>query len=451
MIAPSDQQLNQARQVCLVFDSDSQYFACRNLVDWFRKAGWSVKFAVLGEFRPPATAGVANLEIIRIDDLDELWKLPQTAGVDAIGAYLPGSKLRRLWHGAEAHFLQKGTRPLLFTGYNGVVLQKFQDGISWRGGYDLIALNSIEDHQKAVAFSSHSKLERPALMPIIGINRTDKPSKVSVTRSPFWESRKKVVFAEQVLFPRSQGEKFTLYSHLVRIAAENPDWQVVVKPRTLPDSSTFHRQADHISQFISRNFVLPVNMTVCYDSLDQVLKESTVLLSISSTAFFDAIGLGVPSYTISDFGISSSYGTHFFHGSGCTICLSSITRLSHDHFRDYPSPEWLEFKGFSPRFSPATIVVGLEELIAIGRAKTSPIPFEAGQRLLGPPAVLPDHYLARKSRWVRWIEKSRPGEVSKPPPSIRRIVARFRHRTIGFFKTNPDTSGGNDTSASNRA
>ncbi|MES2922450.1 MAG: DUF6716 putative glycosyltransferase [Verrucomicrobiota bacterium] len=419
-----------SRQVSLIFDSDSQYFACRNLVAHFLNAGWDLQFVIEGEFEPQPTGNLAKIPVIRVETVGEIWKIPSVCRSTAIGAYLPGSKMRQVWLGAEECYRRSGIRPILFTGYNGVVLQRFEDGMGWRAGYDLIALNSPEDQQKTKVFASQSTLQRPTLMPIIGINRTDKPSTLTTDFSATWEKTRTMVFAEQVLFPRGPKEKYSLYSHLIRIALANPDWKVVVKPRTLPDSFTFHHQSDHISKFIQRNFILPPNMSVRYEPLDEVLKETTVLLSISSTAFFDAVGTGVPSFTLSDFGISSSYGTHFFHGSGCTICLADIGRLSHDLFKSRPTPEWLELKGFSPKFSPANIVTGLEQLIASGSNKAPLIPFESEQRLLADPAELPAENIVTPTLWAR-LTGPRAGLVRHPPANLRKTLARIRRRVVG--------------------
>ena len=38
-----------------------------------------------------------------------------------------------------------GERPLLFCGFNGVVLDHFIEGVSWRLGYDLICLSGPRD------------------------------------------------------------------------------------------------------------------------------------------------------------------------------------------------------------------------------------------------------------------------------------------------------------------
>lgn len=416
------------RRVFLIFDSDSQYFACKSLVPQFLRSGWVVEFVILGDFKTPDTNELSGVSVTRVETVDDVWAVPNLGACDAIGAYLPGSRLRIIWNQACAYYESHGRRPLLFTGYNGVVLERFEDGISWRSGFDIIALNSPEDLEKANAFAGHSTIQRPTLMPIVGINRNEKALDPKLGFVSNWENLRQVVFAEQVLFPRGVREKFYLYSQLIRIALENPDWEVIVKPRTLPGGTTFHRQTDHISEFISRHFALPSNMRIRYEPLDKILKETTVLFSISSTAFFDAVSMGVPSYVLSDFGISTNYGTHYFHGCGCTICLADIGQLSHDLFRATPSNAWLEFKGFSSQFTPANIVQELNRLIDAGKNCAPLIPVETEQRLTAEPADIPEEYLVRQSLWTRLTESPNHRIARRPPPTFRKALARLKRK-----------------------
>jgi hypothetical protein len=420
------------RRACLVFDSDSQYFACRNLVQSFLSSGWSLQLIAIGDFEPPHSELHASLPLIRIPDPESLRNLSEAANCDALGVYLPGSKLRQVWFRNQEIFTSSRVRPLLFTGFNGVVLHKFEDGLSWRCGYDLIALNSPEDHAKAISFGD---MTGGALMPIIGINRTLKsPTDSSST----WNSRKKIVFAEQVLFPASNPEKFYLYSQLIRLALNSPEWEIVIKPRTLPTKRTFHRQAEHVSHFLSRTFVLPKNLTISYQPLEQLLEDSTALISISSTAFFDAIGLGIPAFTLSDFGVNSAYGTHYFHKSGCTICLSEIEHLSRETFNRRPTEDWLAFKGFSQDFSPQALVAGIEDRIQAGHHHTAPIPVDPQQRVMGKAADIPPQHLApRPTAWRLFDMKNRSPEQT--PATIGKMLARTRRRIVNYLGSSGTT------------
>lgn len=420
-----------AKRVCFVFDSDSQYYACRSLVPYFNSAGWEIHFVVVGLWTLPApTSGIAKL--LNVMTIDELWKLKEVRECDAIGAYLPGSKLQVVWYLVDESFKKAGRRPLLFTGYNGLVLKSFEDGFSWRTGCDLIALNSLEDFEKADSFMEHSTVPKSAMMPIIGIDRRNKFLDTSGNERV--TPPKQIVFAEQVLFPRDRREKYYLYSHFIRVALANPEWRIVIKPRTVPGGETFHRQDEHISVFLQKHFNLPPNLILSYDPLDQVLGESAALLTISSTAFFDALGQGVPAFTLSDFGISNNYGTHFFHGSGCTLCLGDTNELSHELLNRRPAKEWLEFKGFSPDFSQMSIVTGLEEMLADGKATRALGQRDLEQRIMSQEATLPREHVKSSVRWGAYWGNSPMDPVRKTKVSWKKSIARFRRRLIWLCK-----------------
>ncbi|MES2995442.1 MAG: DUF6716 putative glycosyltransferase [Verrucomicrobiota bacterium] len=377
------------KRVCLIFDSDSQFFACRNVAATFKRGNWAVTYLALAQYNPPAELIDPGFGRAGVEFVEDVATLPEILRHDVIGAYLPGSKLRRLHLLVANWFDENQRRPVLFTGYNGVVLMKFEEGMGWRTGYDFVALNSPEDDFKAKQFLSHCAPPRSTPTPIIGIDRKKIGAPWQPAHDPSWYQKKRLIFAEQVLFPRSDVEKSYLYSHLVRIALENPEWEIVIKPRTMPDGVTFHRQSTHISSFLTRRFVFPPNLSVSYENLDQQMARSTALISISSTAFFDAIGSGLPGFILSDFGIKNDYGTHFFHGSGCSLCLSEIGALSHELFARRPTDEWLHYKGFDPKFSADLLAASIDAALADGIHLSPPEPCEAEQRLLGHAAILP--------------------------------------------------------------
>lgn len=398
--------MSPERKLCLVFDSDSQYFACLNLVEPFREKGWSITLLALANYKPPAETIPPETGWAETEFVESIPFLETILAHDAIGAYLPGSRLRRLHAVVSDHFTAHGRRPILFTGYNGVVLVKFEEGMGWRLGYDFIALNSPEDAEKSRQFMRHCSTPRAVPIPIIGIDRKRRGIPWRPTHDPAWQDQKRLIFAEQVLFPKSDAEKNYVYSHLLRIALENPDWEIIIKPRTLPDGTTFHRQSRHISRFLQKNYNFPPNLVVSYENLDQQMAASTALLSISSTAFFDAIGSGLPGFILSDFGISNTYGTHFFHGSGCSLCLAEITTLNHNLFNRRPTDEWLEYKGFDPKFTITEFAEVIEAGIARGINQT-PLPLsEIEQRVLGVVPTLPPANRKRQLLTWRRLKKS---------------------------------------------
>jgi hypothetical protein len=372
------------RKSCFfVFDSDSQYIACENVFSCMDPESWKVTFVIVGEFELKEVP--KTVEVVKIRFVVDLYKEAiVTADTSVLGVYLTGSKLRTVRTLTNDFFESNGVRPIIFTGYNGVVLQKFEEGFSWRCGYDLIAMNSSEDLIKAENFlAGGTNIKKPRL-PIIGIKRIrlgDRELQALASRSKL----KQIVFTEQVVFPKSSKEKAALYCHLIRIALLNPDWRIIIKPRTLPGSKTFHRQAQHISDFLDYYFKLPSNLVISYQPLSNLLPVSSALISVSSTALFDGLSYSVPSFTITDFGISSAYGTHYFYGSGCMIRLADISVITTDFFQRFPSKEWQVKKGFSNDLTPKSLISEIDDLLNSGCHRSElPTIMQEQQRAIKP-------------------------------------------------------------------
>ena len=132
-------------KLLLIGDSDSQLLACEALCQFPAQLNVAVTINAIPRDGTPESI------LQRAAALGELWRLdfgrlltePRLRDFDAIGVFLTGSKISdfRLALG----LLPIRERPLLFCGFNGVVLQKFMEGISWRLGYDLIGLSGQRD------------------------------------------------------------------------------------------------------------------------------------------------------------------------------------------------------------------------------------------------------------------------------------------------------------------
>jgi hypothetical protein len=99
-----------------------------------------------------------------------------------------------------------------------VVLERFEEAIAWRLGYDLICLNGPRDQ---------ARLECCCATP---------PSRVSAACSPAWgairqrpantdrptERPRRLVFAEQVVMPADQAERRRMVRILAALARRSP-------------------------------------------------------------------------------------------------------------------------------------------------------------------------------------------------------------------------------------
>ena len=134
-------------RLLLIGDSDSQLLACEALCRFPSDLNVQVTINAIPR------DGTPDAILQRAAAIGELWRLemgqllthPELHHFDAIGVYLTGSKISDFRQALG--LLPSRERPLLFCGFNGVVLEKFIEGMSWRLGYDLICLSGPRDRE----------------------------------------------------------------------------------------------------------------------------------------------------------------------------------------------------------------------------------------------------------------------------------------------------------------
>ncbi|MEB3320588.1 MAG: DUF6716 putative glycosyltransferase [Cyanobium sp.] len=353
----------------LIADSDSQLLACGALAAAARSRGAAVTVNAIP--KPGTPAGV----LAALGESGPVWTLttsqlladPRLDRFDALGVYLTGSKLAefRSTYRLSRQRLQRPLRPL-FCGFNGVVLERFEEAIAWRLGYDLICLNGPRDQARLDLLLRHTPFAAQRSV-LTGLAR-NRPALATGG-----ERERILVFAEQVVMPAAQAERRRLVQLLARLARRSPDWQVLIKPRVAPHETTFHAVDTHISQTLREALGSPpANLQLSYEPLPQLLQRSRLLATVSSTALFDALDLGCRPLVVADFGLRQDLGTPFFAGSGLLRCLAQSDDLDALDQGGAPDPAWLHWVGYHPEFSAANL---LTELALLGeRGETVPLP-----------------------------------------------------------------------------
>ena len=168
----------------LIADSDSQLLACKALAQGLRTCNSGVTINAIPQEGTPESV------IQALNQTCELWRKttaqllrePRLAGFSAIGVYLTGSKLAEFrssyHHSCEQH--QRRALPL-FCGFNGLVLERFEEAIAWRLGYDLICLNGPRDQERAsiTSHSLHFSTHRAYGLESTGAGRRERPANSS--------------------------------------------------------------------------------------------------------------------------------------------------------------------------------------------------------------------------------------------------------------------------------
>ena len=347
-------------RLLLIGDSDSQLLACEALCQFPDHLKVEVTINAIPRDGTPKSIlqrAQARGRLWRFD-MGQLLTHPGLHQFDAIGVYLTGSKICdfRL----ALSLLSRSVPPLLFCGFNGVVLEKFLEGISWRLGYDLICLNGPRDKDAMHQIVIGSPFaEQPTVL--TGLRRNGGPG---TTPIPHDKRGRQMVFTEQVVMPRNEQDRADMVRILADLARRSPNWEVLIKPRIAPDEATFHQAETHISKTLLRSIGQPPrNFRLDYRPLPELLSQSRLMATVSSTAFFDALDFGCKPVVMADFGMNPANGSHVFAGSGVWRRLDAVEDLNAlDQELGQPNPEWLTWMGYGREWKPEQLIISLQQL-----------------------------------------------------------------------------------------
>ena len=342
--------------VLLIADSDSQLLACEALCSAPTALNVHWTFSVIPRDGTPQALlqRLAERGTLRHQSLARLLRDRRLQHFDAIGVFLTGSKINDI----RLALQRSRQRPLLFCGFNGVVLDHFIEGVSWRMGYDLICLSGPRDRDALEQLVSGTPFAQQRTV-LTGLRR----NAPCTDCTPLEERSRRLVFAEQVIMPATSSERARLVRLLSDLARRSPNWDVVIKPRIAPGDATFHDVETHISTTLQQTLgVPPTNLRLDYRPLPVLLKQARLLATLSSTAFFDALDFGCRAIAISDLGLQPNYGGHVYAGSGVWRSLEAIPNLDAlDAEGPSPDQRWLEWMGYGQQFSPSALLEALNE------------------------------------------------------------------------------------------
>ncbi len=351
--------MSQPIRLLLVGDSDSQLLACEALCQFPSDLPVEITInAIPREGTPQAVLSrAASLGRLWQFEMGRLLTHPELKSFDAIGVYLTGSKISdfRL----TLDILYQDNRPLLFCGFNGVVLEKFMEGMSWRLGYDVICISGPRDQDTLHRMVAGTPFDRQTTV-VTGLRR-NRTSNLELL--PQKERPKRLTFAEQVVMPGRKADRIRLVRILADLARRSPNWELLIKPRISPSETTFHKTQDHISETLRQTLGHPPgNLTLDYRQLPELLQSSRLMATVSSTAFFDAMDFGCRPVVLSDFGIMPTNGSHVFAGSGVWTSLEQLNDLDElDRCLPHPNRSWLTWMGYGNAFRPENLIQVLME------------------------------------------------------------------------------------------
>jgi hypothetical protein len=268
--------------------------------------------------------------------LDEMRGLAETGRdtTDVLILSCVGGTVQAMLHGLNRAWEGAQRRPVVVTGYVGVVYEKLADGLLLRAGADVVLANSAHDADRFRAVYSG-----------VGAN----PDSVVETALPFLEGEPykpsaerpfTVVFAVQPSVPDSRKDRTYLLRRAVDHARFHPDREVLVKLRSKPGEHTTHIEEQPYQKLVAR-LDPPANLKLVYGHMGEVLDRTDLLVTVSSTAALESMHRGIPTAVLTDLGIREALGNHHFLGSAA---YASWDRIDAGHV-PVADPAWARAHG----------------------------------------------------------------------------------------------------------
>jgi len=305
---------------------------------------------------------------------------------------------------AIATIMRMPGRPAVVTGLPGIALPATAAALRYRAGTD--------------AFLVHSRAERYAFGSLA--RRVGQPLRTVLTRLPFLPSAgvldptsrpvNRVVFAAQALFPHAYDQRIRVLHALGRLAVERPDIRVVVKLRARPGERQTHDEPHPYDQlWQSYHQVAGFRRDVIdfgHGPMSQWLTPGAALVTVSSTAALEAVGSGLPTMILTDFGLTEELLNAPFADSGL---LGTLAHVSSGRFARV-RPDWLRDNWFHPERSELPGMISwLADRSRAGTLDDAP--------RLGDGHAAPSRQLSRT-----WLRSALPATVSRMVWAARRSI-----------------------------
>jgi hypothetical protein len=267
-----------------------------------------------------------------------------------------GGAVQSLLHALARAWQGRLTRPVVVTGYVGLVYEKVVDGLLLRAGSDLVLANSAHDVERfravyAAAGADPGSIVRTALPFLDG--RPYDPTSAGRDR-PFT-----LTFVTQPGVPETKAERRYALRQAAEHARRHPERRVIVKLRGRTGERTTHVEPYHYASLLPHR-QLPANLEFVYGPMAPVLDRTDLCVSVSSTAAVEAMHRGIPTGILVDFGVRESLGNHLFLGSGAFTSWRAL----HDGARPVVDPEWAAGNGVIDPVPYAAAAARVAELVA---------------------------------------------------------------------------------------
>lgn len=417
----------------MLADSDTRWkwgaLTAHRLAPHARLDGLLLRGRATPTVRQLAEVGV-RAETLREITAVEFVRTADRERYDIVVLACVGGAVQAALHGLAHAWGTAARRPVVVTGYVGVVYEKLADGLLLRHGADIVLANSPQDVARfrevyegaGAAADSVTEWALPFLSEATGADAGGAGAPggfpggaVGAEPRPFT-----VVFAAQPSVPESRADRTYLLGRAVRHARLHPTRDVLIKLRSKPGEHTTHIEELPYQKLATRiSGGLPPNCRLVYGHMGEVLDRTDLLVTVSSTAALESLHRGVPTAVLTDLGVREALGNHHFLGSGC---LASWDRLDAGELPEADA-EWVARQGVAAvgPYAHGTVHDAARRLVAglVARPALPPLaPYYTRATAPGYlPGVLARHGLDPDGRPL-------PGAVREPgePGAVRRAV-----------------------------
>ncbi|MFJ3927326.1 DUF6716 putative glycosyltransferase [Streptomyces sp. NPDC090022] len=327
------------KRVAVLADSDTRWkwgaLTARRLAPEPHLTGFLLRGRATPTARQLGEVGVEADRLTEVTCAEFLAEIQREA-YDVVVLALVGGAVQAVLHGARALWPDDAARPVIVTGYVGVVYEKLADGLLLRHGADLVLANSRHDAERFRAVYEGVGADAGA------VTETALPFLDGAPYESAGSRAHTVVFAAQPSVPENRADRTYLLRRAAEHARRHPDREVLVKLRSRPGEHTTHLEELPYQRLAEKlPDGLPANCRLVYGNMGEVLDRTDLLVTVSSTAALESMHRSIPTAVLTDLGIREALGNHHFLGSGC---LASWDELDAG-LLPKGDPDWLAEQG----------------------------------------------------------------------------------------------------------
>lgn len=233
---------------------------------------------------------------------------------------------------AAAGYAQQ-PRPVFVGGLPGISIPATRKAIAYRAQLDLLVLHSRREVREFAALA-----ERMGVPHRFGLGSLPFLPRTRLGRIGVPDDAP-LVFAAQAKVPAERSQRVELLGWLAEAARRHPLRRVVIKVRAQTGEAQTHaEQFDYRDLLPELHPPAPPNLVVEGGSMATHLAGAAGLVTVSSTAAIEAVGMGVPVLVLDSFGVSPELINTVFEQSGL---LGGSDELVAGDLR-HPVPGWLD-------------------------------------------------------------------------------------------------------------